>query len=65
MSTEWNAILLLDEADILIERRSTRDFERNRLVSGNATYFWILMEGSLTAIQYALALSNVWNGFSF
>jgi hypothetical protein len=34
MSTEWNAILLLDEADVFLERRSTHDLERNGLVSG-------------------------------
>jgi hypothetical protein len=34
MSTRWNAILLLDEADVFLERRSTHDLERNGLVSG-------------------------------
>ena len=34
MSTRWNAILLLDEADVFLERRSTPDLERNGLVSG-------------------------------
>lgn len=34
ISTEWNAILLLDEADVFLERRSTHDLERNGLVSG-------------------------------
>jgi hypothetical protein len=38
MSTEWDAILLLDQAGVLLERRSTHDLERNGLVSGNATY---------------------------
>ncbi|KAF2145589.1 uncharacterized protein K452DRAFT_243751 [Aplosporella prunicola CBS 121167] len=33
MSTKWNAILLLDEADVFLEARSTHDLERNKLVS--------------------------------
>lgn len=33
MNTKWNAILLLDEADVFLEARSTHDLERNKLVS--------------------------------
>ena len=33
MATKWNAILLLDEADIFLEQRSSNDLERNKLVS--------------------------------
>ncbi|KAL8657545.1 MAG: hypothetical protein Q9226_001805 [Calogaya cf. arnoldii] len=33
MSTKWNAILLLDEADVFLEQRSAHDLERNKLVS--------------------------------
>lgn len=32
-TTKWKAVLLLDEADALLEARSTRDLERNKLVS--------------------------------
>jgi hypothetical protein len=38
MSTEWNAILLLDEADVFLEQRSTHDLENNGPVLDNATY---------------------------
>jgi hypothetical protein len=31
--TKWNAILLLDEADVFLEQRSLHDLERNKLVS--------------------------------
>lgn len=31
---EWNAILLIDEADIYMERRETQALTRNSLVSG-------------------------------
>jgi AAA+ superfamily predicted ATPase len=31
--TDWNAILLLDEADVFLSRRSLGDFQRNELVS--------------------------------
>lgn len=30
----WNAILLIDEADVFMEQRSTRDLTRNSLVAG-------------------------------
>ena len=33
-STAWNAILLLDEADVFLEQRSSHDLERNGLISG-------------------------------
>ncbi|KAL9583119.1 MAG: hypothetical protein Q9212_002892 [Teloschistes hypoglaucus] len=33
MCTKWNAILLIDEADIFLEQRSSHDLERNKLVS--------------------------------
>ena len=31
---EWGAIVLLDEADIYMERRSNSDLKRNSVVSG-------------------------------
>lgn len=33
MCTKWNAVLLLDEADVFLEQRSANDLERNKLVS--------------------------------
>ncbi|KAI9817745.1 MAG: hypothetical protein M1827_000864 [Pycnora praestabilis] len=33
MCTKWNAVLLLDEADVFLEQRTTHDLERNKLVS--------------------------------
>lgn len=34
LSTKWGAILLIDECDVFLERRTTSDLERNKLVSG-------------------------------
>lgn len=34
LAETWKAILLLDEADIFMERRSRADIQRNALVSG-------------------------------
>ena len=31
--TRWNAVVLLDEADIFLERRSTHEIMRNAMVS--------------------------------
>ena len=33
MVAKWNAVLLLDEADVFLEARSTSDLERNKMVS--------------------------------
>ena len=33
LSERWKAIMLLDEADIFLERRATRDIQRNGIVS--------------------------------
>lgn len=30
----WNAVLLIDEADVFMEQRSARDLTRNSLVAG-------------------------------
>ena len=33
LARNWSAVLLLDEADVFMEKRSTNDLERNQLVS--------------------------------
>jgi SpoVK/Ycf46/Vps4 family AAA+-type ATPase len=33
MIAKWNAVLLLDECDVFLEKRSAHDLERNKLVS--------------------------------
>ncbi len=33
-ATSWGAVLLIDEADVFMERRTTADLERNGLVAG-------------------------------
>ncbi|KAJ9634733.1 hypothetical protein H2204_006182 [Knufia peltigerae] len=33
MVSKWNAVLLLDEADVFLESRSSNDLERNKMVS--------------------------------
>ena len=32
-ASHWNALILLDEADVFLEQRSAHDLERNKLVS--------------------------------
>ncbi len=34
LATRWNAILLIDEADVFLEQRSAHDLKRNSVVSG-------------------------------
>lgn len=38
----WNTILLIDEADVFMERRSTSDLLRNSLVAGKCTWASLL-----------------------
>ena len=33
ISTKWNAVLLLDECDIFLEKRTTSDLQRNKLIT--------------------------------
>ncbi|KAI0837773.1 P-loop containing nucleoside triphosphate hydrolase protein [Hypoxylon sp. FL0890] len=33
LATKWGAVLLLDECDVFLERRTTHDLQRNKLVS--------------------------------
>lgn len=35
-ASQWDAVLLLDEADVLLEQRSFEDIKRNGIVSGTA-----------------------------
>jgi hypothetical protein len=34
LATSWNAVLLIDEADVFLEQRSLRDLSRNGIVAG-------------------------------
>ncbi len=38
-ASRWDAVLLIDEADVLLEKRSYEDFKRNGIVSGISTCF--------------------------
>lgn len=39
MAMSWNAVLLIDEADVFMERRSSSDLTRNSLVAGKLHFF--------------------------
>jgi hypothetical protein len=36
-ASDWDAIVLLDEADVYLEQRTTHDLKRNSIVSGKTT----------------------------
>jgi SpoVK/Ycf46/Vps4 family AAA+-type ATPase len=38
LAEAWDCVLLLDEADIFLDQRSTGDIERNSLVSGVCSF---------------------------
>lgn len=52
MAETWNAVLLVDEADIFLEQRKTRDLARNGLISGKQSY--------TPRIRFAYYLSAIW-----
>jgi hypothetical protein len=37
LASRWDALLLIDEADVFMEERSSRDLLRNELVSGKSS----------------------------
>jgi hypothetical protein len=37
-ATDWDAIVLLDEADVYLEQRSISDLKRNSIVSGKKIF---------------------------
>jgi hypothetical protein len=39
LATTWNAIVLIDEADVFLEQRSVQDLQRNCLVSCPQAFF--------------------------
>lgn len=40
----WGAIILIDEADVFLEKRQVKDLQRNSLVSGELTPLYISIE---------------------
>jgi hypothetical protein len=46
-AARWNAILLLDEADVFLEQRSNHEVERNKLVSSKSFILGFHRIGSL------------------
>lgn len=51
MCTRWNALLLLDEADVFLEQRSLHELERNKLVS----IFLRILEVNILSASHALS----------
>ena len=47
LAEAWNAVLLVDEADIFLERRQNRDLARNGLVPGKNHDHYLHLTGSL------------------
>ncbi len=64
MTSKWNAVLLLDEADVFLEQRSAHDLERNKLVSSKCLITNI-SQCILTIPQSSYVCSNTTKGFCF
>jgi hypothetical protein len=69
-ANDWGAIVLLDEADVYLERRSSNDFSRNSIVSSEASIFpFINCHSSKTdganVVKSSCALWTTSRGFFF
>lgn len=42
LAESWGAVMLLDEADVWLERRMISDLKRNTLVAGNISLFCLI-----------------------
>lgn len=68
MCTKWNAVLLLDEADVFLEQRSTHDLERNKLVSSKFCYISYAFGGGekpTDPLQVFLRILEYYEGILF
>jgi hypothetical protein len=60
LATAWNAIVLIDEADVFLEQRSSNDLERNSLVSSKSLLSDIFEIHRLTRLgQFSFACSSI------
>lgn len=60
--TDWGAIILIDEADVFLEKRQVKDLQRNSLVSGIPSFR--ILENSLT-IPVFLSCMEYYSGMLF
>jgi hypothetical protein len=56
-ASSWGAVLLIDEADVFMEKRSSNDLKRNSLVAGSLLLA-ILRSGAKSVLQ---AFSEPWS----
>lgn len=64
-ANEWDAIVLLDEADVYLERRSVHDLRRNSIVSGAFEPTLLHISTSLTAGAVFLRALEYFQGILF
>jgi hypothetical protein len=56
---KWDAVLLIDECDTYLKKRSDSDSVRNRIVAGNCLNFKLIQDGQLLTPQQHF--SRIWN----
>jgi SpoVK/Ycf46/Vps4 family AAA+-type ATPase len=61
----WGAVLLIDEADVFMERRSTADLNRNSLVAGTSSQLFSSMITKLTIRTGFLRALEFYDGILF
>lgn len=61
LAQSWSAVLLIDEADVFMERRSTNDLLRNSLVAGELPWIGLCYSWSEFANDHLKASLEPWN----
>lgn len=59
LASSWNAILLIDEADVFLEQRSVHDLVRNGCVAGNVfCLLWWRLRGQSTDSMLSISSTS-------
>jgi hypothetical protein len=52
LATKWNAIVLIDEADVFLEQRRAKDLQRNALVSSESSNYLYRLPLEISSYSY-------------
>ena len=65
LATKWQALVLIDEADVFLEHRNTRDLARNELVSGILFYLTVYLPNADVETVVLLRVLEYFEGIMF
>lgn len=65
LAHKWGAVMLIDEADVFLEKRMDADIKRNSLVSGKEPSPYRHLDGALTTVEVFLREIEYYQGILF